>query len=159
MVGEANLQPIVGDGGQANLQNVGLPPLHATMTPGHPPSPPTTGRGFMWLTAGTLQTNIGQLHCLAYSGHSDVIKIFLNALKPRKQVMDRRRPYEEFTCPKCGSDYKLVRVPAAADSREPPLHCKVCNQEFASTDGENILKYFLVSRRRRSRTATFTAAQ
>jgi len=115
----------------------------------------------VWFAAGALQTNIGQLpwYFLAYSGHSDVIKIFLKARKPHKHVMDRRRPYEEFTCPKCGSEYKLVRVPAAADSREPPLRCKICNQELASTDGENILKYFLVSRCRRSRPATFTAAQ
>ena len=116
----------------------------------------------MWFTAGALQTNVGRLrwYCLAYPGHSDVIKILLRALKPHKHVMDRRHPYEDFTCPKCGSEYKLVRVSAPADSsKPPPLHCKICNQELASADGENILKYFLVSRRRRSRQTAFTAAE
>ena len=113
----------------------------------------------MWFAAGALQTKLGRLpwNCLAYSGRSNVIKTFLNALKPRKHVMDRRGPYEDFTCQKCGSEYKLVRVPAPADSSKPPLHCKICNQELASTDGENILKYFLVSRRRRSRPAVTAA--
>src|SRR5215468_5828764 len=27
-----------------------------------------------------------------------------------------------------------------------PLHCKVCKQPLAAMDGENILKYFLISR-------------
>src|SRR5262245_7537385 len=87
---------------------------------------------------------------------SAVIYFLLKALKLRTDVMDRRRPNEDFTCPKCGAEHKLVRMPAPADSREPPLHCKVCNQEFASTDGENILKYFLVSRRHRSRPSVLT---
>ncbi len=68
-----------------------------------------------------------------------------------------RRLDEEFTCPKCGAQYKLVRMPAPADLRDPPLHCKICSQEFASTDEGNILKYFLVGRRRRSRPAALSA--
>src|SRR5262245_48341849 len=68
----------------------------------------------------------------------------------------RRWLYEDFTCPNCGAEYKLVRMPTAADSHHPPLHCKNCNQEFAPTDGANILKYFLVGRRRRSRPAVLT---
>jgi len=84
---------------------------------------------------------------------SAVIYFLLKAFKLRMDVMDRRRPNEDFTCPKCGAEYKLVLMPAPADSRDSPLHCKICNQEFASTDGGNILKYFLVSRRRRSRPA------
>ena len=77
-----------------------------------------------------------------------VINFLWKAFKPRTDVMDKRRPTEDFTCPKCGAEYKLVRMPAPAESRDSPLHCKICNQEFASTDGESILKYFLVSRRR-----------
>jgi len=71
--------------------------------------------------------------------------------------MNKRRPDEEFTCPKCGAQYKLVRMPAPADFRDLPLHCKNCSQEFASTDEGNILKYFLVGRRRRSRPAALSA--
>ena len=107
---------------------------------------------------GTVNIGRSCWYRLTYPGHSDVIKILLKALKPRKHVMDRRCPYEDFTCPKCGSEYKLVRVPAPANSREP-LHRKICNQELASTDGENILKYFLVSRRRRSRPSVLTSAR
>jgi len=107
---------------------------------------------------GTVNIGRSCWYRLTYPGHSDVIKIFLKALKPNKHVMDRRRPHEDFTCQKCGSEYKLVRVPAPTVSREPPLHCKICNRELASTDGENILKYFLLSKRRRSRPAPVTPA-
>jgi predicted RNA-binding Zn-ribbon protein involved in translation (DUF1610 family) len=86
-----------------------------------------------------------------------MLHILLKSLTQRKDVMNRRQPYEDFTCPNCGAEYKLVRMPAAADSHDPPLHCKNCNQEFASTDGATILKYFLVGRRRRSRPAVLTA--
>jgi predicted RNA-binding Zn-ribbon protein involved in translation (DUF1610 family) len=85
-----------------------------------------------------------------------VIDFLLKALKPYKFVMNRLRPGENFACPKCGTEYKLVRMPASVDSRDP-LYCKVCNQELPSTDGENILKYFLVGRRRRSRPAAPSA--
>ena len=88
-----------------------------------------------------------------HMGQPAMIKIFLRGLKPQK-AMTERGPYEDFTCPKCGAQYKLVRVRAPSDTRDPPLHCKICNQEFAPTDGENILKYFLVGRRRRSRPAS-----
>jgi hypothetical protein len=27
-----------------------------------------------------------------------------------------------------------------------PLHCKVCKQPLAASDGEDVLKYFLISR-------------
>jgi hydrogenase maturation factor HypF (carbamoyltransferase family) len=80
---------------------------------------------------------------------SAMTNILLEAFKPHKDLMNRRRPYEDFTCPKCGAHYKLVRMPAPADSPDLPLHCKICSQEFASTDEGNILKYFLVGRRPR----------
>ena len=52
----------------------------------------------------------------------------------------------EFTCPGCQARYKLVRAKSAARSRDLPLHCKVCKQPLAASDGEDILKYFLISR-------------
>src|SRR5262245_41332810 len=94
-----------------------------------------------------------------HTERSAVINFLWKAFKPRTDVMDKRRPNEDFTCPKCGAEYKVVRMPAPAGSRDSPLHCKICNQEFASTDGENILKYFLVSRRRRSRPALVYSAR
>jgi predicted SprT family Zn-dependent metalloprotease len=80
-----------------------------------------------------------------------MLNILLKVLKPPKDAMTKRRPNEDFNCPKCGAQYKLVRMSAPSNSLDPALHCKICNQELASTDGENILKYFLVGRRRYSR--------
>ena len=75
----------------------------------------------------------------------------LNAFSfAHKNAVNMRLADEDFTCPKCGAAYKIVRVPAPAESRGRPLHCKSCSQEFASTDEGNILKYFLVGRGLRS---------
>jgi hypothetical protein len=90
-------------------------------------------------------------------GKSDMIPILLKALKLHRDAMNKRRPYEDFSCPQCGAQYKLVRMPAPADSDELPLHCKVCSEEFASTNEGDILKYFLVGRRRRSRSTALSA--
>jgi len=51
-----------------------------------------------------------------------------------------------FICPGCQARYKIVRAKAESRSRDLPLHCKVCKQPLAAMDGENILKYFLISR-------------
>jgi len=45
----------------------------------------------------------------------------------------------EFVCPSCGSAYKVVRVEADADLPHRLLHCRVCKQLLAATDGEFIL--------------------
>src|SRR5262245_65629659 len=55
----------------------------------------------------------------------------------------------EFFCPGCGSRYKVVCVQADADLRHRLIHCKVCKQPLAPTDGEYVLKYFLVDRARK----------
>ena len=127
-----------------------------------PAAPPKERRGFfqVWLrgplaVSHRLLSHRLPLHRLLM-GRSPVINFLLKAIKPRKHVMDRRRPNEDFTCPNCGAHYKLVRMPASANASDPPVHCKVCNHELAPTDGENILKYFLVSKRRRSRSAALT---
>jgi hypothetical protein len=51
-----------------------------------------------------------------------------------------------FVCPGCQARYKVVRVRSELRSRDFPLHCKVCKQPLAATDGEDILKYFLIRR-------------
>ena len=83
-----------------------------------------------------------------------MISILLRTLNAfgfeHKEAMNKRRPDEDFTCPKCGAAYKIVRMPALGDFRNRPIHCKICTQEFASTDEGNILKYFLVGRGLRS---------
>ena len=52
----------------------------------------------------------------------------------------------DFICPGCQARYKMVRAKSAARPRNLPLHCKVCKQPLAASDGEDILKYFLISR-------------
>jgi hypothetical protein len=54
----------------------------------------------------------------------------------------------EFTCPQCRTRYKVVRVPKPPDLADRPISCKVCTQPLAATDGDDILKYFLVSKAR-----------
>src|SRR5262245_48806448 len=52
----------------------------------------------------------------------------------------------DFVCPGCQAGYKLVRTKSDPRSRYLPVHCKVCKQPLAATDGEDILKYFLIRR-------------
>ena len=53
---------------------------------------------------------------------------------------------QEFGCPQCQARYKIVRVDAGPQPVNRPLYCKVCRWPFVSTDGEDILKYFLIDR-------------
>jgi hypothetical protein len=62
----------------------------------------------------------------------------------------------DFICPGCQARYKVVRVKAEPRSRDRPLHCKVCKQPLAATDGEDILKYFLIGRPKARRFDTTT---
>ena len=55
----------------------------------------------------------------------------------------------DFVCPRCTSRYKLVRVRAEPKLPSHLLHCKVCKEPLAATDGEYALKYFLVVHGRR----------
>jgi hypothetical protein len=52
----------------------------------------------------------------------------------------------DFMCPKCASRYKVVRVLADPGLPARLIHCKVCKDPLAATDGEYALKYFLVQR-------------
>jgi hypothetical protein len=53
---------------------------------------------------------------------------------------------QDFSCPQCQARYKVVRLKAEPRVSHPALQCRVCHEPLASTEGENILKYFLVSR-------------
>ena len=64
--------------------------------------------------------------------------------------MDRDHP-RDFACPRCQARYKTVRTMPEPGTPDRVLHCKVCQHPLASTEGEAILKYFLVSRPRRER--------
>jgi hypothetical protein len=52
----------------------------------------------------------------------------------------------DFACPQCASRYKLVRVRAETERHNRQIHCKVCKEPLAPTDGEYVLKYFLVGK-------------
>jgi transposase-like protein len=52
----------------------------------------------------------------------------------------------DFACPRCTSRYKLVRVRAETERHNRLIHCKVCKEPLAPTDGEYVLKYFLVDK-------------
>src|SRR5215467_15583725 len=71
----------------------------------------------------------------------------------------------DFMCPRCTSRYKLVRVRANPELPSRLIHCRVCKEPFAPTDGEYVLKYFLVGKtksrpdRGNSRTDSNTVAR
>ena len=52
----------------------------------------------------------------------------------------------DFMCPRCTSRYKFVRVRADPELPSRLIHCRVCKEPFAPTDGEYVLKYFLVDK-------------
>ena len=52
----------------------------------------------------------------------------------------------DFMCPRCTSRYKSVRVRADPELPSRLIHCRVCKEPFAPTDGEDVLKYFLVDK-------------
>jgi hypothetical protein len=58
-------------------------------------------------------------------------------------------PRDDFVCPSCQAHYKVVRVKSESRTAHVPLPCKVCSQPLAATEGDDVLKYFLVRKRPR----------
>ena len=56
----------------------------------------------------------------------------------------------DFACPECQARYKVVRMRTEPAASYPTLQCMVCRQPLAATEGDSILKYFLVSRPKRA---------
>ena len=54
----------------------------------------------------------------------------------------------DFACPECEARYKVVRVRSQSPAPATTVQCLVCRHPFAAANGEDILKYFLVSRPR-----------
>jgi predicted Zn finger-like uncharacterized protein len=52
---------------------------------------------------------------------------------------------ENFTCPQCKSHYKLVRVKPGPRTTNRAVLCKVCGHSLAPREGEDVLKYFLIT--------------
>jgi hypothetical protein len=57
---------------------------------------------------------------------------------------------EEFACPNCQAYYKVVRVKAEPGKTYRSVHCRTCHTPLPPTDGDDILKYFLVRQPSRS---------
>jgi hypothetical protein len=56
---------------------------------------------------------------------------------------------ERFECPHCQAEYKLVRVDAPVVESTQEIFCRSCDGPLQGRQGRFILKYFLVSKRRR----------
>lgn len=54
-------------------------------------------------------------------------------------------PREDFTCSTCQARYKIVRVKAESGKTYKEIYCRVCHAPLTATDGNDILKYFLVT--------------
>jgi len=52
----------------------------------------------------------------------------------------------DVVCPECHARYKLVHVRAPSGSHAATVQCRICGHPMAGTDGDDILKYFLVDR-------------
>jgi len=64
----------------------------------------------------------------------------------------------DFVCSGCHATYKVVRAKSELRSGDFPLHCKVCKQPLPATEGEDILKYFLVRRPKQRPAQTYLSA-
>jgi len=62
----------------------------------------------------------------------------------------------DFVCPECQARYKVVCVRSQSPPPATTVQCLVCRHPFAAANGEDILKYFLVSR---PRVRTYPAAK
>lgn len=49
----------------------------------------------------------------------------------------------DYTCT-CGACYRVVRTKADADQPHRLVHCLVCKKPLPATEGDSVLKYFLV---------------
>jgi len=50
----------------------------------------------------------------------------------------------EFNCLHCQAGYKVVRVPQVGPLADASVLCRACEHPLAASDGDNILKYFLI---------------
>ena len=57
---------------------------------------------------------------------------------------------DDFACPRCQARYRIVRIKCESGATHQMLQCVVCEQSMEPTEGDDILKYFLVSPRKKS---------
>ena len=57
---------------------------------------------------------------------------------------------DDFACPRCQARYRIVRIKSEPGATHQMLQCVVCEQSLEPTEGDDILKYFLVSPRKKS---------
>ena len=63
----------------------------------------------------------------------------------------------DFVCG-CDARYKVVPVKGEAGHADQLIHCLVCKQPLAPTDGAYVFKYFLVGRPGRGATSECSSA-
>jgi hypothetical protein len=56
----------------------------------------------------------------------------------------------DFVFPHCKSRYKLVRVRSEPGFPSRLVHCTVCKEPLTPTEGECVLKYFLIETAKRN---------
>ena len=61
---------------------------------------------------------------------------------------------EEFICSTCQTHYRVIRVKAEPGKTYRAIYCRVCHAALAPTDGDDILKYFIM----RSTTKAWSSA-
>ena len=57
---------------------------------------------------------------------------------------------EKFTC-SCQTQYRIIRVKAEPGKTYRAIHCRICHAVLRPTDGDDILKYFIMHRARKTR--------
>jgi predicted Zn finger-like uncharacterized protein len=51
-----------------------------------------------------------------------------------------------FSCPACGTKYKIVMAePSPIEAKDAKAKCRRCAAAFPATEGDVVLKYFLVT--------------
>jgi predicted RNA-binding Zn-ribbon protein involved in translation (DUF1610 family) len=70
------------------------------------------------------------------------------------QPMSLKQAMSRFDCPNCGARYALVRVEGeGVEVAGAEIACRSCGGPLQAYGGHFILKYFLVERPRRQRSA------
>ena len=95
---------------------------------------------------------------LGTKGSNFAVSLQEHTVKWRSEVcqMTIAVPFEitdhprDFACPECQARYKVVRMRTEPGESYPALQCRVCREPLASTEGDSILKYFLVGRPKRA---------
>jgi hypothetical protein len=57
---------------------------------------------------------------------------------------------EKFTCT-CRTEYRIIRVKAEPGKTYSAIHCRICHATLTPMEGDDILKYFIMHRAKKTR--------